>query len=177
MWSNLFTYKEGVIYWKSRPRSDFSTDRSWRATNSNFSGKQAGTKVISKNSTTSYMQAEVNGVAVKCHRIIWEMHNGAIPKGKMIDHINGCGTDNRIENLRVVCSSESAKNKPLQKTNKSGFHGVNWHISAKKWQARINSNGVRIDLGRFDCLDDAVKARLDAEKLYGYHDNHGRPSK
>jgi len=35
------------------------------------------------------------------HRMVWEWHNGKIPKGYIIHHLNGIKTDNRIENL--VC--------------------------------------------------------------------------
>jgi hypothetical protein len=36
------------------------------------------------------------------HRIVWEQHNGPIPEGHIIHHLNGIKHDNRIENLCML---------------------------------------------------------------------------
>jgi len=41
------------------------------------------------------------------HRIIWVYHNGRIPEGKVINHIDGKKANNRIENLQAVTYSEN----------------------------------------------------------------------
>lgn len=173
-WNLFFFYKDGDIFWKSRPRSDFRSDKSWKSTNANFAGKRAGAVVTSSKSATSYRQVEVFGKAFKCHRVIWEMHNGGIEKGFYIDHIDGNGLNNKIENLRLVDALRQMHNLPRQKSNKSGIVGVCWHKSAKLWQARISFDGVRYDLGRFASKTDAIKARADAQIRFNYHENHGR---
>ncbi len=39
-------------------------------------------------------------------RYVWEQHNGAIPPGYKILHINGISTDDRIENLKLISKAE-----------------------------------------------------------------------
>lgn len=41
------------------------------------------------------------------HRVVWVWHNGAIPQGKEINHIDYNRSNNRIENLEVVTHSEN----------------------------------------------------------------------
>ncbi len=36
------------------------------------------------------------------HRLVWEQHDGAIPEGWIVHHLNGCTQDNRIENLLAL---------------------------------------------------------------------------
>jgi hypothetical protein len=36
------------------------------------------------------------------HRQVWEEHNGPVPEGLQLHHINGNRLDNRIENLMLV---------------------------------------------------------------------------
>lgn len=47
--------------------------------------------------------------------------------------------------------------------NGSGVIGVSWHKSSKKWVSRININGSRIEIGKFDDLNEAIVARLKSE--------------
>lgn len=45
------------------------------------------------------------------HRIVWEMHNGPVPAGMFIDHIDGNIDNNTLENLRAVTPSQSSANR------------------------------------------------------------------
>lgn len=56
--------------------------------------------------------------------------------------------------------------RPPNKNNKSGVKGVYWSNPEKKWIARIGFKGKNIMLGRFNNLDDAKKARKEAEEKY-----------
>ena len=47
------------------------------------------------------------------HRFIWECHNGLIPNGLVIDHINRDKLDNRLDNLRAVTPRENTLNSVL----------------------------------------------------------------
>jgi hypothetical protein len=66
---------------------------------------------------------------------------------------------------------ETAKQRPsLMRTNKSGYRGVSWHKSARKWDARIRRDGVLLYLGLFDTAEKAsaaynrVAANLDGDQ-------------
>lgn len=102
------------------------------------------------------------------------IHNGAIPDGYCLDHIDGNTINNYLHNLRLVTQSQNLKNRKLDRRNKSGVHGVYFHKSTKKWRAYININGKNTHLGLFDNIDDAKKARKSAEQESDYHSNHGR---
>lgn len=52
------------------------------------------------------------------------------------------------------------------KRSTSGFKGVYWSKSKKKWQAGITCQGVNYELGYFDNINDAIAARLEAEEKY-----------
>ena len=39
------------------------------------------------------------------HRFVWECHNGIIPEGKVIDHINDNKEDNRLCNLQLMTTA------------------------------------------------------------------------
>lgn len=108
------------------------------------------------------------------HRLIWVMNIGAIPKGKQVDHINGKGEDNRIENLRLVSAAQNQKNMKRDVRNTSGVTGVYLDKITGKWFTRINVNKVQIYLGSFIEKVDAIKARKEAEVRYDFHPNHGR---
>ena len=45
----------------------------------------------------------------RLHRYIWEKHNGEIPKGMHIHHIDGNTTNNHISNLKLVSPKEHNK--------------------------------------------------------------------
>ena len=95
------------------------------------------------------------------HRII--MDN---PEGQFIDHINRDPLDNRRDNLRIVSIQENSMNLSMSKRNKSGVSGVSWNKNRKKWVARIMYKNKHIHLGYFEKLEDARKARKDAEVKY-----------
>ncbi|PBB41756.1 hypothetical protein CK222_21610 [Mesorhizobium sp. WSM3866] len=130
-----------------------------------------------------YKQGTFRRQSFFAHRVVWAIHYGEWPAdGYEIDHINGDGKDNRIENLRLVSHLENCRNLgrrlPKNPERDSGVNGVYWHKQSRKWMARIKINGKWIYLGTYSHLDEAVRIRKDAEKAYGFHANHGaRPAK
>ena len=118
-----------------------------------------------------YMRLKIYGKLYPAHRVIWALVYGAWPVNQ-IDHVDGNGLNNRIENLRDVAPGENAKNRKRYDRNSSGVSGVSWR--SNKWIARIRVNGSLIHLGSFAEFSDAVAARKTAEVKYGFHPNHGQ---
>lgn len=160
-WGDIFEYSNGKLYWKIRPAMRMRV------------GDLAGTECKGYIQVNCKAKSGVNKL-YRAHRIVWEMHHGPIPEWVVIDHINGNGLDNRIENLRVVTQADNQKNKKVGKNNESGVLGVAWYKPSSKWVARISKDGKWSHIGYFDNFEDAVRARREAELEFKYHENHGR---
>lgn len=88
------------------------------------------------------------------------------PKGVVVDHINHNKLDNRKCNLRICTHSQNNMNRVKQSNNTSGYTGVYWSKEHSKWHAQIECNKKRIHLGYYNDIEDAVKARKQAEIEY-----------
>ena len=175
--SKIIDYNEstGVFTWKKRNPSDFlhkkNPCRSCACFNASFAGKKAGSILRTPRSKTYYIAIKIDGKSYKAHRLAFILKTGSCPEE--VDHIDHTGTNNSWSNLRASNKFDNAKNHPIQKSNKTGVAGVNWHKSAKKWQVRANDNGSRVDLGRYDSFEKAVSVRRDYEKKFGYYEHRG----
>ena len=95
-------------------------------------------------------------------------------KNKVTDHINKNTLDNRRKNLRVGTIQDNLRNQK-RPNNKTGYTGVSIQKYWKDmigYQASIKIDYKKIYLGFFKKLEDAVKARKEAEKKYW--NKHGK---
>lgn len=161
----------GVFTWLSRPLCHFKDARAMKITNTSHDGNRAGTVFTPPNSRASYISIGINGHPYRAHRLAFLYVYGSLPEAG-IDHKNGIGTDNRIENIREASTMENHRNMPIPSDNKSGVMGVGFH--KKRWRAFISVKRRQIHLGNFINFDDAVSARKKAEIDLGFHPNHGR---
>ena len=69
------------------------------------------------------------------HRAVWEFHNGPVPKGLVIDHIDRDKSNNQIENLRAVPHSVNNKNVSEKTTAKRRAHVESIREKAKAWHS------------------------------------------
>lgn len=131
-----------------------------------------------------YYQVVRKGVNYKVHRVIWELFNGPIPKGFVIDHLDGNTINNSIANLALKTTAENARNSKRSNKNTSGITGVSyvctgywraqWHVSGK-----IESRYFSIKIhGNEKAKELAIIARNEGiSKLntlgYNYTERHG----
>lgn len=159
-----YDHTSGDIIWKySKDNGEY-----W---NRRYAGKKAGS--IQKDKSI-HIGVTINSkvVFILAHRLAWFMYYGELPK-KYIDHIDHDRMNNKIDNLRDVSQLENSQNMSLPIKNKSGHIGVIWHKRDKKWNAQIKADGKIKHLGSFNNLSDAIVSRKNAERKYGFHENHG----
>ena len=151
--------ESGVLTWKPR------------AGKKNWNARFAGMECFTARDGKGYRHGSILGKTMLYHRLAWVVYYGEFPT-TVVDHINGDKDDNRICNLRQVSQKLNARNAKMSSRNKSGVTGVRY--SSGKWLADIGVDMRCIYLGSFNTFEEAVAARKAAEKLHGYHANHGR---
>jgi len=93
--NEMFTYdaETGMLFWKK-----------------SGSGRKAGGEAGSRAGCLGgegYRLVKVNGVGYREHRVIWVMHFGEIPEGKVVNHKDWNRANNKLENLEVVWPHEN----------------------------------------------------------------------
>jgi|688.fasta_scaffold389513_2 hypothetical protein len=148
-------YENGNLYW-----IDFSI----RPT--------AKTGPIGYKCKSGYVLIKFMKKTTTVHRIVFLYHHGYLPK--CIDHINGNKSDNRIENLRDATHCQNMMNIGKSSLNKSGYKGVSFQKTSKKWIAQIKQNKNIFYLGLFDCPKKAYEVYCKkALELHGEFANIG----
>lgn len=104
---------------------------------------------------------DIEGKVVKQHRVIMNAK-----EGEYVDHINHDTRDNRKCNLRICTNQENCMNRSTPKNNTSGKSGVSWREDMGKWRVRIWKDYKTYTIGHYDTKEEAIKARIDAEKEY-----------
>lgn len=113
--------------------------------------------------TTTYEKGTGRKSSQFIHRIILSRLLGrALEKHEDVDHINGDTFDNRRANLRVATRQQNMQNSAVRRGSKSGYKGVNWNASCRKWVAMIRVDGKNQYLGSFTSREDAHHAYLEA---------------
>jgi len=162
----LFEYRDGVLFWRERPRSDFKTDLAWKQWNPKHAGKIAGCW------SGHHVTVAINRVHQPLARVIFLWHHGYVPE--IVDHADCNPKNNDISNLRAATKADNQRNAGMYAHNKSGIKGVCWHTAAKKWMAQIKVNGIKKYLGIYADIELAELVAQEARRKYhGKFSNHG----
>lgn len=139
-------------------------------------GTQAGSVMQGRHSTI-----KISGVNYLCHRVVAALHNLDITS-KIVDHIDGDLSNNRIENLRVTDQKTNNRNCAIGSNNKSGKKGVyigEVSISAhwkENWVSKTRSFSVNKygydEAFRLACEYRDSKIKELNEQGAGYTDRH-----
>lgn len=105
-----------------------------------------------------YKRVRIDKVSYQLHRVIYVWHYGEFDKDLYVDHINGCKTDNRIENLRLVTHQENA-------FNMQNIKGYSYCDKTGKYRATIKTGGRTKMLGDHDTAENAQAAYEKAKKV------------
>jgi len=163
----LFYYdpKTGRLYRKiGRGKQKAGTEAGWIHTRSD--GRQC-------------RRISLQGKYYSAHRLIYHMMNGySLRQDQQIDHIDGNGLNNRLDNLRVCTNQQNGQNRDANKNSKTGYKGVYVDKRRQKYYARIKHNGKTIYLrdstGKkyFDTIEEAIKLRKEAENDEDFRIRH-----
>lgn len=135
----LFTYKDGWLYWNNPVKS-----KKIKYTVGDRAGKQH---------SAGYIQICLNYKLYLAHRLIFLYHYGYLPR--LLDHINGDKTDNRIENIREATYSQNNFNSGVSSRNTSGYKNVSKNKG--KWQVVFKIDGVHKYYGTYADVHEAGK--------------------
>ncbi len=132
----------------------------WRVTLSNRA--QAG--AIAGCKTKGYRMIGIYGRLYPAHHIAIYYYSCMYPPME-VDHRDGDGLNNRIDNLRVAGPRMNVENRrSASKNNKTGLLGVYICSTTGRYRTSIRAKGKTVRLGRYDTAQEAHTAYLKAKR-------------
>jgi len=129
-------------------------------------------KILKQYNFQGYKIVHLNDKSLRVHRLVAEAFIPNPENKPCVDHKNNIRDDNRIDNLRWATIKENCQNVSISSKNTSGYKGINWDKRSNRWRASIFENGLKVHIGYFELLDDAVKARQKkANEVFGEYTN------
>lgn len=159
--------ESGVLTWLARTPDMFAgaTAKNRRSSCERWNKRYAGT-VAGTVQPDGYRLVKIHDRPMLAQRLAWAIHHGKRPK--IVGFINGDRSDNRILNLRSTSRQICQRNQKRHCTNTSGRTGVSWSKVRAIWVAQIRIGAKTQYLGSFSEFDDAVAARIEAEKRHNF---------
>ncbi|CAN7496246.1 HNH endonuclease [Phyllobacterium sp. LjRoot231] len=113
-------------------------------------------------SSTGYRVVCLDRKIYRAHRLAFVYMTGLEPP-EFVDHIDGDRANNRWENLRLATPSENQHNRKIPSSNTSGFAGVSYMATKRRWRSQISIDGRNLYLGLFASPEDAHAAYVNAK--------------
>jgi len=154
--SSLLEYSivTGCFYWKRDKGSH------------KLKGKRAGT-IRPNRKSAGYVMIGIDRVIYPAHRLAWKIVTGKDPD-LLIDHADGNSINNAWHNLREATNSQNMQNSKKATINSTGYKGVCYAKSRKRYSTSIVVNGRRRQLGYYKTAKEAYDVYcLAARQHYG----------
>jgi hypothetical protein len=124
--------------------------------------------------TRTTIEVDRKSKGIFLHRMIMDC-----PEDKVIDHINRCKYDNRVDNLRICTIAENNRNMPIRKNNTIGISGVSrvittnggyrWVAGIRDWDGNYLREGFSCTLlGEEEAKRRIIEWRKQKEQELGY---------
>lgn len=129
-----------------------------------FVGKEAG-RIANRNfkhGGVAYLNISIGNRLYPAHRLIWCLETGTYPD--KVDHINGNGLDNRIQNLRSTNTRTNGQNQFRHRNGK--LVGASFFKPQGTWRSYIHINKKQIFLGYHPSEQAAHECYLKALKSH-----------
>ena len=102
-----------------------------------------------------YERIKIKNKSYLVHRVVFLLHYGYLPE--YVDHIDQDKLNNKVENLRECpYKGSNTINSKARSDNTSGFKGVTWHKTSKKWHSSVYYKGKRHYLGVYEDINEAA---------------------
>jgi hypothetical protein len=103
-----------------------------------------------------YGRISYQGTEQQAHRVAWERENGPLAEGLLVDHKCHNPPCVRVTHLRPATHKQNNENvRGPRKDSKTGVLGVSWHKASQKYRAQVRHNGVNLDFGGYDSIQEA----------------------
>ncbi|WNO47585.1 HNH endonuclease signature motif containing protein [Escherichia phage ES] len=112
-----------------------------------------------------YYKGRLNQKTTYAHRVVYFLNYGVIPD--VIDHMDGNGLNNSIENLRDGTTAKNMQNKLCK--------GYSYNKRDDVYYAQVTTNGVTKHVGSFASKELAIAAYLKEKELQ--HDFYNKERK
>lgn len=131
----------------------------WRYSSKTQGHCQAVLGEVAGSMAGRYPMVTIGKKPLLVHRVVWMLkHQKPIPRGLVIDHIDGDTYNPHPDNLQAITNTANVRKGKLR-TNAVGF---SWHAARQVWRVRIRKPGQKqqVDVGSFKCMLDARAAYL-----------------
>ncbi|WP_170835474.1 HNH endonuclease signature motif containing protein [Arthrobacter alpinus] len=165
--------------WKKDNGHLLAQKRHWASVEERFWSKVDKTETcwnwIGGFNKSGYGRLKIDGKFIRAHIRSFEMENGEVPAGMVVDH--RCHNEKCVRpvHLRLVTHKQNSEHRiGAQKNSKSGIRGVYWAPTRNAWIASVRHCGRQVNLGTFSTAADAERAAIAKRNELFTHNDHDR---